>query len=173
MVLKTDEPCTADYADAYLGLPAVGSALLHLNLQGHGLTQFPLIITQLVALEHLDARGIDFAELPIAITAPSRLTALILEPDVHIPEPLQLHELPCLDACALGDLSAFPSLCELQFNNCEVLLCASLMGVVWHASLATLGVFHARPALESALMVLQLSEALKRLGQASILELIL
>ena len=80
MVFETSEPCAADYNDAYLGRPRLpaGSALRHLSLAGHGLTQFPLVLTQLVALEHLDLRGNGFAELPDGITALARLTELTL-----------------------------------------------------------------------------------------------
>ena len=82
MVFETHSPCGTDYSDAYLGLPLLPSYmcpnLLHVSLAGHGLAQFPLVLTQLVALEHLDASGNSFAELPNAITALSRLTELAL-----------------------------------------------------------------------------------------------
>ena len=171
MVFRTNEPCVADHSDDYLGLPRLpaGSALLHLELGDHGLTQFPLVLTQLVALEHLDVQDNDFAELPVGITALSKLTELLLGQVVRGPKPLHLHELPPLDARALGDLSAFPLLCELQFSGCEVSLCASLLGITRHASLALLAFDDAEPAPESAPVVLQLSQALERLGRGSVL----
>ena len=180
MVFETERPCVgADYSDAYLGLPRLPSDispnLLHLSLAGHGLTQFPLVLTQLVALEHLDARGNDIAELPINIRALSSLTQLLLgrytpdTSDTPDSEPLQLHELPPWDARALGDLFAFPLLCELHFCTCQVLLCASVLGIARHARLAKLEFCDALPAGECEPIVQQLREALERLGRASML----
>ena len=166
LIFGTDEPCVADYSDAYLGLPRLPAdmslKLLRLSLAGHGLDQFPMVVMQLVALEHLDMCGNGFAELPIAITALSRLTELILGRVLH------MHEQLPLDVRALGDLSAFPALCTLEFCNCEVVLAASLLGVTRHASLKTLDFHCADPAPECAPMVLQLSQALKQLGRGSV-----
>ena len=166
-------PCAAECSAAYAGLPRLSShmspKLLHLSFAGHGLTQFPLVLTQLVALEHLDARGNDFAGLPIAITALSRLTQLLLGQYEPYSDPVQLHELPPLDARALGDLSAFPLLCELHFCSCQVLLCASMLGFARHARLAKLEFPYAPHAGECVLVVQQLREALERVGRASML----
>ena len=162
-------PSMADYSDAYLGLPRLPSHmspnLLHLSLAGHGLTQFPLVLTQLVALEHLDAGGNEFAEVPIAITALSRLTELILG-RVPALEPWE----PLLDVGALGDLSAFPALCKLYVQECKVALSASVLGVTRHASLTMIDLQTATFVPESALLVRELSEALERLGRGSVLE---
>ena len=175
MVFETDEPCEADYTDAYLGLPRLPadmtSKLSHLTLAGYGLAQFPLVLTQLVALEFLDMRGNAFAELPVAITALSGLRVLFLgrAEKINNTEPPQLHELLPLDARALGDLSAFPALCVLQFYECEVMLCASLLGVARHANIELLAFYDAKPAVECAAIVLQLSQALERLGRGSVI----
>ena len=156
----------ADYSDAYAGLPRLPShmspKLVRLCLAGHALTQFPLALTQLVALEYLDASDNEFAELPVTITALSRLTQLLL--GRLVPEPVR--EQPPLDVRALGDLSAFPALCKLDFNDCEVMLCASMLGVAWHASLVELVFYSAKLAPECASIV----QALERLGRGSILK---
>ena len=56
MVLKPNEPCHGGAPLGLSRLPAdMGSALLHLDITGHGLTQFPLSLTQLAALECLRA----------------------------------------------------------------------------------------------------------------------
>ena len=97
---------------------ALKLGLQHLNLKGRKLTHFPLALTQLVALEHLDASANEFAELPAGITALSRLTELMLGQLDHHEDLLQLHEKRPLDVRALGDLSRFPALCELTFSLC-------------------------------------------------------
>ena len=51
---------------------------MHIDIVGHGLTHFPLALTQLVTLQSLMACGNDFAEVPAAIRALSRLTQLSL-----------------------------------------------------------------------------------------------
>ena len=66
----------------------------------------------------------EFAELPDGITALSRLTHLRLGRRTSYQDPLQLRG----NARALGDLSAFPALCRLGFEFCEVMLCESLVG---------------------------------------------
>ena len=53
-------------------------SLLHLNISGVRLSKFPLALTQLAALEYLDAHANAFAKLPAAITALSRLRVLWL-----------------------------------------------------------------------------------------------
>ena len=171
MVFYTNEPCVADYSDAYLGLPRLpaGSTLLHLELSDLGLAQFPLVLTQLVALEHLNMEGNEFAELPVAITALSRLTNLVLGRIMPKSEPMQLLGQPPLDVRALGDLSAFPVLHKLSFHDCEVTLSASLLGVMRHASLSQLDFCRASYARECASIVQQLSQALERLGRGSVL----
>ena len=156
MVFETIEPCdNAGYTHCgacpgLAELPAdmgpLSPALLHLNFSGHGFAQFPLALTQLAALKCLRARANEFAELLAAITALSRLTELSLGRIVSDEDPLQLHEKRPLDARALGDLSGFPALCELGFDCCEVMFCDSMLGAVWHASLASLCFSLAHPA---------------------------
>ena len=148
--------------------------LLHLDFSGHGhgLAHFPLALTQLVALECLNACGNDFAELSAGITALSRLTALSFGRAYSHEDPLQLHERISLDARALGDLSSFPSLCELTFDYCEVIVCESMLGATGHASLTSLEFCLAYPAPESAMVILQLSQALRKLGRGNLLKLV-
>ena len=141
------------------------SSLLHLDIRGLRLAQFPLTLTQLVALENLDVRESDFAELPAGITALSRLTQLSLGRVDGPDNPLQLNEKRPLNAVALGDLSSFPVLCKLTFSFCEVKLCMSLLGgAVRHATLARIFLHFAHPAPESVPMMLQLSQDLRRRG---------
>ena len=85
---------------------------------------------------------------------------------------MQLHEKRSLDVRALGDLSGFPALCELRFDLCEVTMCQSMLGAVRHASLVRLCFTVAHPAPECALMVLQLSQALRCLKRGSVLMII-
>ena len=150
-----------------LRLPAdmglLSLSLLHLDLSGLRLASLPLALTQLVALEGLVAHENEFAELPAGITALSRLTELWLG-RVECPEdPLQLHEKRPLNAVALKDLSGFPALCELTFSFCEVKLCMSMLGgAVRHNSLSSMHFYYAHPAPECLLMVLQLSQTLRR-----------
>ena len=107
-----------------LGLPRLPAdmgtlrlGLLHLDIAGHRLTRFPLVLTQLVALECLKAGENGFAELPAGITALSRLTELTLGRDGYFSsDPLQQQQERPLDVRALGDLSAFPALCKLTFT---------------------------------------------------------
>ena len=148
---------------------SLSSILLHLDCSSAGLTHFPLALTQLVALEHLKANDTDIAELPAAITALSRLTHLVLGRGGGSGDALQQVERRPLDVRTLGDLSAFPSLRRLSFSNSEVLLCESMLGVVRHARLASIAFNIAHPAPECALMVMQLSRALRRLGRGSVL----
>ena len=177
MVFQTRQPCDSDtkYGDCseLSRLPAdmdpLDSALLHLEYSGHRLAEFPLGLTQLVALECLRASENGFEELPAAITALSRLTELSLGRITAWKDPLQLHEKRPLDVRALGDLSGFPALCELSFDTCEVRFCESVLGAVRHASLASLCFSVAHPAPECVPVVLQLSQALRRLRLRSVL----
>ena len=150
----------------------LSSSLLHLDMSGLQLPQFPLALAQLVALKCLIAGSNDFAELPAAVTALSRLTKLALGRSVGVGDPLQTHETRPLDVRALGDLSAFPVLCGLSFSYCEVRMCESMLGAVRHASLACLAFTSAYPAPECALTVLQLSQALRDLMRGSVLRFI-
>ena len=146
-------------------LGSLSTGLLHVNFSGHGLTEFPLALTQLVALKCLWASGNEFAGLPAGITALARLTWLRLGcgmPPARLP-------VKRLDVRALGDLSGFPALCELDFSFCEVLFCESLLSAEQPPSLTTLSFGSAHPASECALMVLQLGHALKRLGRGNVL----
>ena len=149
---------------------ALRSTLQHLNVEGHELTRFPLAVTQLAALECLMAGSNDFVELPTAITALSRLTELRLGRVRSSWDPLQRRAKHPLDARALGDLSGFPALRVLSFRYCEVMFCMSLLGAVRHPSLATLDFGTAHPAPECEPVVLQLSQALRRLGRGSVLK---
>ena len=145
-----------------LRLPAdmglLSSSLVHLDISGLRLTQFPLALTQLVALEGLGAGENDFAELSAGITALSRLSTLRLGRIVRPKNFLQQSEKGLLNAVALGDLSGFPALCNLTFSLCEVKLCTSLLGgAMRHASLACVYFDNAHPAPECRLSVLLLS----------------
>ena len=148
-------------------------ALLYLDVSGQQLTQFPLALTQLVALECLKLDGNDFAGLRAAITALARLTELRLGREVNPKDFLELPVMCPLDVRALGNLSSFPALCKLTFEYCKVRMCESMLGVVRHASLASL-VFHvSHPAPECALMVLRLRHALRGLKRGSVLTFVL
>ena len=138
------------------------SSLLRLDLRGNRLTRFPLAVTQLVALRCLDASCNDFAELPAAITALSRLTDLRFGRYMSCEDQRrQLYEKYRLDVRALGDLSGFPALEYLVLTCCEFLLCRSILGAVRHACLADIGFCHAQPAAECEQVVLQLEKALQ------------
>ena len=151
---------------------SLSSALLHLDFNGQRFAHFPHALTQLVALECLNARENDFVDLPAAITALSRLTELSLGRFTCGHDPLQECERLPLDVRALGDLSAFPGLCALNLQGCEVKLCESLPGAARHSNLASLSFELAHPAPECLLMVLQLGQALKRLRQRSVLKFV-
>ena len=170
MAFESEEPYADGDNDAYLGLSrgSLSSALLHLHLR-NGLTHFPLVLTQLVALEHLNLDGNQFAELPIAITALSRLTKLVLGRLLVDDDVVQLCEKRPLNVRALGDLSGFPALCKLSFCFSEVTLCESMLGAVRHASLASIAFVASHPAPECALTVLQLNQVLRQLGRGSVL----
>ena len=150
------------------GMGSLGSTLLHLDCSGTGLKQFPLALTQLVALQHLESECSDIAQLPSDITALSRLTNLVLGRGGSDDTLQQCVRRP-LDVRALGDLSAFPALCKLTFSNSEVMLCESMLGAVRHASLMSIAFNIAHPAPQCALMVMQLSRAFRRLGRGSVL----
>ena len=157
-----------------LRLPAdmgsLSDTLLYLDVSGHMDTHFPQALTQLVALEHLNAKEIEFTVLPAGITALARLTELMLGRFlVHGEDPLQLRGKRPLDVRALGDLSRFPALRRLTFDWCELMFCPSMLGAARHASLADLCFCIAHPAPECALAVLQLSHELWRLGRGSVL----
>ena len=176
MVYETNKGCIDGASLGLSRLPAdmgsLSSTLLHLDFSGHQLTQFPLALTQLVALECLRASENEFAELPAAITALSRLTELRLGRASSWKDPLQLHEKRPLDVRALGDLSGFPALCKLSFASCEVIMCGSVLAAVRHACLARLCFSVAHPAPECEPMVLQLNQALRRLRRGSVLEIV-
>ena len=156
---------------ADMGLMRLG--LLHLDLSGHGLAQFPPALTQLVALKCLKASKNEFAELPAGFTALSKLTKLTLGRTLHWEaDALQLHDQRPLDVRALGDLSGFPALCKLSFSRCEVTLCQSMLRAARHASLRKLTFCAAHPAPGCAPMMLQLSRALKELRRGSVLKVV-
>ena len=149
---------------------ALSATLLHLDISGHMGTRFPISLTQLEALEHLNANESAFAELPTGITALSRLTELMLGRFFDMEDPLQLRGRRPLDVRALGDLSRFPALCRLTFDWCEVMFCPSMLRAARHKSLASLRFCIAHPAPECAPAVLQLSQELWRLGRGSVLK---
>ena len=68
IVLYHDGICLAP-ARLPADMGSLRSSLLHLDFSGHGLTQSPLALTQLVALKCLRVNENEFAELPAAITA--------------------------------------------------------------------------------------------------------
>ena len=160
-----------------LGLPRLPAdmgtlrlGLLHLDISGHRLTRFPLVLTQLMALECLKADENGFAELPAGITALSRLTELTLGRDGYFSsDPLQQQQKRPLDVRALGDLSAFPALCKLTFTYSEVTMCTTVLGAAWHKSLTSLDFVTSHPARECALTMLQLRHALKQVSRGSVL----
>ena len=144
--------------------------LTHLDISRCEPTYFPLALTRLVALKCLKAGANEFAEVPDGITALARLTKLTLG-RWFAEDPLQLHGKRSLDVCALGDLSAFPALCKLTFKYCQVVLSESMLGVVRHASLASLVFRVAHPAPGCMLTVLQLSQALRQHMHGGVLRL--
>ena len=146
------------------------SSLKHISFCGHRLPRFPLALTQLVALEHLDANWNGFAEVPAAITALSRLTELVLgryEPLLETPQP---YEQCIVDVRALGDLSGLPALCRLELSFCEVIFCESVVGAVWHATLTRLVFGVTYPAPKCAPRVLQLLQAFKQQGRGGVFQ---
>ena len=175
MNMSTTVPCRGGACAWLSRLPAnmgsLSSTLLKLDFSGHCLADFPLALTQLTALECLDARENEFAVLPAGITALSRLTELRLGRCVLSNDPAQVHEKRPLDVRALGDLSGFPALRELTLALCEVTLCRSFLGAVRHASLASLRFSVAHPAPDSMAVVLQLGLELKKLDRGSVLQL--
>ena len=175
MIVSTTVPCH-DGACAWLSKPpadmgSLSSTLLELDFRGQCLADFPLALTQLTALECLDASENEFAALPAGITALSRLTELRLGRCVLYKDPAQVHEKRPLDVRAVGDLSGFPALRELKLALCEVTLCRSFLGAVRHASLASLCFSVAHPAPDSMAVVLQLGLELKKLDRGSVLQL--
>ena len=181
IVMSQDPPFAQVYSSAplrLLGLPAdmgaLCSTLLHLDISGLRLAQFPVALSQLVALKCLDASRNDFTELPAGITALSGLTEVTLGRGYAPVNPGgQLHGVRALSAVAMGDLSGFPALRKLTFAWCEVWLCMSLLGgAVRHTSLESICFLSAYPSQECAPMVLQLRQELRRLRRGSILKLI-
>ena len=181
LVYSESSLCCALYEGASPGLfrlPAdmgvLRALLRHLHIGMLGLPRFPLALTQLVALENLDATENHFAELPANITALSRLTELRLGRVLDTIDPkgvddsLQLHGRWPLDVRSLGDLSGFPALRKLTLEYCRVMLCPSLLGAVRHASLAIFCFDTAHPAPQCVPMVLQLSREFGRLGRGSV-----
>ena len=106
---------------------SLSSTLQKVSFSGHRLSRFPLALTQLVALEHLDATYNAMTELPAAITALSRLTELMLgrwDPST------QLSGQCPLDARALGDLSGFPRYADCTLPSARS-CCASQWWELW------------------------------------------
>ena len=178
-IVMSPDTLDEDEIEGHLGLlrlPAdmgvLASSLLHLDVSMLQLPQFPRAVTQLVALEFLDASGNEFVQLPAGLTALSRLTELRLGRAVSETDPVQLREKRPLDVRALGDLSGFPALRVLTLDLCEAKLCHSMLGAARHASLACLCFGSAHPAPECALMVLQLCQELRRVGRGSVVRLV-
>ena len=178
IVLATRRPCRDSICMGLKmpNLPSVmgslSSRLHHLDVSGHGFIQFPLALTQLAALQCLRAARNNFAHLPAAITALSRLTELTLGRLVSMEDPLQLKVKCHLDVRALGDLSSFPALRVLTFGCCEVLVCPSILNAVQHASLTSLSFRLAHPAPMCALIVVLLGTWLKGQGRGSVLSFV-
>ena len=170
MGLATSEPNEGPARSPLARLPVNTESLSHVNCSGHGLAHFSLVLTQLVALECLEASENEFAELPAGITALSRLTRLSLGRMSSWDDPLQLREKRPLDVRVLRDLSAFPALHTLLFSSCEVSMCESLLGAAQHPSIAALCFSCSHPTPECAPVVLQLGQALERLRRRSVLQ---
>ena len=143
-----------------LDVGSLSSTLLRLDVSELALPLFPLVLTQLVALERLEAGGNGCAEVPAGITALSRLTELTLGRYGGYDT---MYEMPLLNVVALGDLSAFPALRKLTFAWCKVRLCPSMPSSAMRlASLNSIVFELAYPAPECMQMVLQLSRELRR-----------
>lgn len=170
VAFETITPCPGHACPGLAALVPMTSALLQVTIHGHGLAHFPLALTQLVGLEILRVSGNEFAELPSGVTALSRLTELKVRRLLSHTDPLQVHETRPLDVRALGDLSAFPALCELGIGHCEVLLCELVLSAARHPCLANFYFWLAHPAPDCAMVVLQLGLALRRLGRRSVLQ---
>ena len=166
--IHTFDRCRND-ASLPADMGSLSSSLVEHNFCGYGFAHFPLALTQLVALESLNASENEFSELPAGITALSRLTDLRLGRLMVWRDPLLLHGKRALDARALGDLSGFPALCGLTFTFCEVILSDLLLGARQHPNLAGLCLRVAHPAPECALTVLQLGRELTKLKRGSVL----
>ena len=146
-------------------LGSLRSTLQHLGFSGQGLAQFPLAITQLVALKCLNAEHNEFAVLPAGILALSRLTELTVGRIECGYDPLQGYKTGPLDARLLSDLSAFPALCTLTFESCEVLVCDTIPGAARHPCLVDLCFRYAHPAPACAPALLRLGQEAKKLGR--------
>ena len=146
-------------------LGSLRSTLQHLDFSGQGLAQFPLAVTQLVALECLNAAHNEFTVLPAAISALSRLTELTLGRLECDWDPLQGYEASPLDVRSLGDLSALPALRVMMLDHCEVLACDTLPGAARHLCFIHLWFSYAHPAPKCAPAVLQLGQEAKKLGK--------
>jgi hypothetical protein len=132
------------------GLPADGApcfaSLTHLTLAGHNLQTFPPGILAMRHLKHLDLFCSCFSELPQGMTMLTTLEVLHLgrhsadwkEPGGDV------------DACALGNLSRFPNLYELYFENCIVQFCPGLEAAASHARLRRLILSISYPARGSS-----------------------
>ena len=150
-------------------LGSLRSTLQHLDFSGQGLAQFPLAVTQLVTLECLNAEHNEFAVLPAAISALSRLTELTLGRIECSYDPLQGYEASPLDVRLLGDLSAFPALRTMTFEGCEVLACNTIPGAARHPCLVDLWFRYAHPAPKCAPAVLRLGQEAKKLGRKNLI----
>ena len=166
--VRLPDPVSSQMHGLPAGMGLLSSSLLHLHVLGLVLPYFLLVLTQLVALECLDASYNELAELPAGITALSRLAEPRLGRSAVLHGNVLCEDAP-LDVRALGDLSGFPALRKLDFQTCEVMLSPSLLGAARHASFATLCFRHAHPAPECMLMVLQLSQELTRLKRGGML----
>ena len=155
---------------------SLSTTLTYLDFGGHWLTRFPHVVMQLGALKVLIATNNDFAVLPPAITALSRLAELRLGrimPPVdpqHIVPFIDPERRPPLDVRALGSLSSFPALRRLSLAACEVIVRESFSVAAQHPAIEKISFRQAHPAPGCAQTVQQLSSALVRMGRGSVLE---
>ncbi len=109
-----------------------------------GLQAFPEQALALWQLAYLDVSHSHFTALPAGVTVLSNLQYLALGLSTSFASGQSLHTLGILDAVALGDLSAFPCMTELDFSNCQVALSHDF-GVRHHARLDKVLFYWARP----------------------------
>ena len=154
------------------GMGTLRPTLLRLDLSGVNLRSFPLAVTQLTALQCLQASENSFAVVPDEITALGRLETLELgrrgKPVDNLLRGAPVND---IDASALGDLSPFPLLCTLSFARCKVMLSGTFVAAAGHGRLANLLFGNAHPAPECMPEVLQLWRDLQRQGRGGVLQL--
>ena len=164
------------FGRVWSNLPAdMGSlspTLLSLDVSIVDLAAFPLAVTQLTALQCLQAHRNSFSVVPAGITALGRLETLELgrrgDPGHTATRRMPVKK---IDASALGDLSSFPLLSTLGVARCEVKLSSAFGGAAGHGRLANLVFRNAYPAPECVVTVLQYRQELQRQGRGGVLQL--